>query len=229
MEVVTRTGVNGGSEMARSANARAWARGGTVFAATIMVIIGIFQILIGIAAIAQDQFFVVQGGADNYAYNLDTTAWGWAHLGVGVIVALTGFFLFSGATAARVVGIIIAGLSAIANFAFIPYQPFWALLVIALDIFVIWSLAATRHTDRLTEGELPSAYYDESAQMAERERWTAMNEPAGRHYAEPPKAGTREAAEAQRQAAMSGGQQQSGQQPGQNPQGGNPQGGGSQR
>jgi hypothetical protein len=57
-------------------------------------------------------------------------------------VALAGFFLLSGATWARVVGIIVAVLSAITNFLFVPYYPFWSLLIIALDVFVIWALAA---------------------------------------------------------------------------------------
>jgi hypothetical protein len=36
---------------------------------------------------------------------------------------------------------ILAGLSALANFMFIPHYPFWSLLIIALDVFVIWALA----------------------------------------------------------------------------------------
>ena len=61
---------------------------------------------------------------------------------VGVLVALAGWAVFSGRTWGRVVGIILATLSAIANFLFIPYYPFWALLLITLDIFVIWAIAA---------------------------------------------------------------------------------------
>jgi hypothetical protein len=48
----------------------------------------------------------------------------------------------AGRTWGRVVGITLAVVSAVVNFAFIPYYPFWALTVIALDIFVIWALAA---------------------------------------------------------------------------------------
>jgi hypothetical protein len=69
------------------------------------------------------------------------TSWGWIHLIGGVVVALAGFFVFSGALWARSIGIVLAGLSAIANFLFIPYYPFWSLLMIALDVFVIWALA----------------------------------------------------------------------------------------
>ncbi len=125
--------------MTRRETSSAWAVGGTVFAATMMVMIGIFQALMGIAAIAKDQFFVV---TNNYAYNVDTTTWGWIHLGVGALALVAGIFLFTGTTWARIVGIGLAAISATANFFFIPYYPFWSLLIIALDVFVIWALAA---------------------------------------------------------------------------------------
>jgi hypothetical protein len=57
-------------------------------------------------------------------------------------VAFAGWGLLSGRTWARAVAITVALLSAIANFLFIPYYPFWALLIITLDIFVIWAVAA---------------------------------------------------------------------------------------
>ena len=69
-------------------------------------------------------------------------AWGWIHLIVGVVVIAAGYGVFSGAAWARVVGITLASLSAIANFFFIPYQPVWAILIIALDVLVIAALAA---------------------------------------------------------------------------------------
>jgi hypothetical protein len=115
-----------------------WAAGFVVFAAVMMMLTGVFQALAGLAAIFKNEFYVV---ARNYLYEVDVTAWGWIHLILGVIVALAGFSLLSGATWARVVGITLAVLSAIANFLFIPYYPFWSLLIIALDVFVIWALA----------------------------------------------------------------------------------------
>jgi hypothetical protein len=114
-----------------------WAVGGLVIAATVMIMIGVFQIIQGLAAIIEDEFFVV---LPNYAYEVDVTAWGWIHLILGVIVALAGFFLFSGSAVAGVVAIVLAGLSAVANFFFIPYYPFWSLLIIAIAVYVIWSI-----------------------------------------------------------------------------------------
>jgi hypothetical protein len=76
----------------------------------------------------------------NYTFDLDVTAWGWIHLLLGIVVALSGFALLAGRAWAAVVAIVLAVISAVANFFFIPYYPFWSLLVIGLDIWVIWAL-----------------------------------------------------------------------------------------
>ena len=120
--------------------------GGYVFAGVILIVVGCFHAIAGLVAIFDDGFYVV---SENYTFNVDTTGFGWIHLLAGVLVALAGFALFSAATWARVVGVLFASLSAIANFFFIPYYPFWAILIIALDIWVIWAL--TRHVEKLQE------------------------------------------------------------------------------
>jgi hypothetical protein len=108
------------------------------FAGTMMVIIGAFQFIEGLAAVIKDQYYVV--GA-NYAYKIDVTAYGWAHLVWGVVVVATGFAVLSGRTWGRVVGIIVLSLSALVQFFYIPYYPIWAVMIIALDIACIWALA----------------------------------------------------------------------------------------
>jgi len=109
------------------------------FAAIMMIILGIFGALEGLAAIIKSGFYHVP---PNYYINLNAKGWGWIHLIIGIIVVLAGLSLFRGSTWARVVGIIIASISAIANFLFIPFYPIWSLLIIAIDVFVIWALAA---------------------------------------------------------------------------------------
>jgi hypothetical protein len=116
-----------------------WTSGFAIFAGVMMILIGFFHGLTGLAAIIDDEFFVV---GSNYAYEFDTTAWGWIHLIGGLIVVGAGYGVFSGATWARAVGITLAALSAVGNFFFIPYQPVWAILIIALDVLVIAALAA---------------------------------------------------------------------------------------
>ncbi len=115
-----------------------WTIGGTVFAGVIMILVGCFHAIAGLVAIFDDQFFVV---ASNYTFKIDTTAWGWIHLLVGILVVFAGAYVFSGATWARIVGMTLAALSAIANFFFIPYYPFWAIVIIALDVWIIWALS----------------------------------------------------------------------------------------
>ena len=62
------------------------------------------------------------------------------HLLFGIIVLLAGFAVIAGQTWARVTGIILASVSAIANFVFIPWAPFFAITIIAIDIWVIHAL-----------------------------------------------------------------------------------------
>jgi hypothetical protein len=128
----------------RSRAARGWAVSGLIFAASMMIMLGVWQVFIGIAALGGDDFFVVQPG---YVYSLDTTGWGWIHLVLGAAVALTGLFLFSGAPWARAVGILLAALAVVNNFLFLPYYPLWSIMVIALAVFVIWSLATVKAED----------------------------------------------------------------------------------
>ena len=114
-----------------------WAVGGLTFAGVMMVLIGSFQAIAGLVAIIDDQFYVV---AQNYTFDIDTTAWGWIHLLLGILILLSGFYLFAGRAWAAVVAVVLAVISAVANFFFIPYYPFWSLLMIALAVWVIWSL-----------------------------------------------------------------------------------------
>ena len=112
-------------------------RGGVVFAAAVMVVIGIFQAIEGLVAIFNDDWYAV---TRNYTFDLDTTAYGWIHLILGIVILLAGFALFAGKVWGGVLAIFLAILSAIANFFFIPYYPFWSLTIIALCIWVIWSV-----------------------------------------------------------------------------------------
>jgi hypothetical protein len=115
-----------------------WATGLAAFAASMLVLLGVFGMLVGLAALASDTLLVEVGG---YVFAMDVTAWGWLHLLIGAGASLTGVFLIRGALWARVAGVVFAGLSAVANFLFIPYYPLWATLIIALDVAVIWALA----------------------------------------------------------------------------------------
>ena len=124
--------------MFESEKAPSWARGFVLFAAVMLIIIGVFHAFNGLSAILEDAFFVV---TPNYLFSIDVTTWGWLHLILGIIVLLAGVYLLRGSLWAVLVGIVVAGVSAILNFLSIPYYPFWSLLIIALDVVVIWALA----------------------------------------------------------------------------------------
>ena len=112
---------------------------GTTFAAAILLLTaGIVALLQGIAAVADNNLFVV---GINYTYKFDITTWGWIHIILGIIGIVVALGLFTGAVWARAAAIVIASLSIIANFLWMPYYPVWSILVIALDVVVIWAVA----------------------------------------------------------------------------------------
>jgi hypothetical protein len=108
------------------------------FAAVMMIVMGCFDAIQGLSAIIKSGFYVVP---PDYFISVNATGWGWTHLILGAVVVLAGLALFSGSMWARVIGIVVAGLSMIANFAAIPLYPFWALSIIFIDALVIWALA----------------------------------------------------------------------------------------
>jgi hypothetical protein len=122
--------------------------GWTVFAAFMMILIGSFHAIAGLAGIIEDEFYAFAPAVgttttgDVYFLQFDATTWGWIHLIGGIIVLLAGVALFSGAIWARTVGVIVATLSAIASFAWLPWYPIWGITVIAIDVAVIWALTA---------------------------------------------------------------------------------------
>ena len=130
---------DGSQDRRADREASGWAVGFTLFAGLMLIMAGCFQFFAGLVAIFENEFYVA---TRNYLFQFDATTWGWIHLLVGALVALAGFGVLAGRTWARVVGITLAVLSAIANFLWLPWYPFWALTVIAVDVFVIWALGA---------------------------------------------------------------------------------------
>ena len=147
----------------------AWAAGGTVFAGMLLLFGGVMAILEGIVGISKDAVYVVTRG--DYAYKFDVSSWGWIHLVLGVIAVVVGYGLLRGAPWARWGGIAIAGLNMVANFMFLPYQPVWAIIMVAIDIFVIWSLATYHPAD--TGGPRPPG------RPGRRGQWGNRSDPSG--------------------------------------------------
>ena len=122
-----------------SARPSAWAVGWTSFAGITMTMMGIWWAFAGLVAIFNDEFYVV---TQEWIFKFDVTTWGWVHLIFGVIVMFAGINLFRGEVWARTVGVIIAVLSSLIAFAWLPYYPLWGILLIVVSISIIWSLTS---------------------------------------------------------------------------------------
>lgn len=119
-------------------NTTGWV-GWIAFAAIFMVLAGFFQAIFGLTALFNSTVIV---SAPSSVWLVDLTTWGWAHLLLGVILAVAGLSLIKGSMWARVVAVIVVGISAIANFLSIPIYPLWSLIIITVDIFVIYAITA---------------------------------------------------------------------------------------
>ncbi len=115
-----------------------FAFGITFGAAILLLTVGVLSILQGISAVAEDNIFVV--GLE-YTYKFDTTAWGWIHIVLGILLAICAVGLMLGSAWGRAGAVIFAALSIIANFLWLPYYPAWSILVIVLDVVVIWAVS----------------------------------------------------------------------------------------
>jgi hypothetical protein len=116
-----------------------------LFAAVLMLIAGSFHVIQGLAALLDDGF--IPSSIDNYAYDIDIQAWGWMHILTGIVLAVAGAGLLSGALWARLLALFIVVVSGIINFVYIPYQPLWSIVQLTLCGLVIWALLSYQMTD----------------------------------------------------------------------------------
>ncbi|MDD7933240.1 DUF7144 family membrane protein [Actinomycetospora straminea] len=121
-------------------DARAWT-GWVRFGAVVMVVVGVFGVIEGLAAIVSPTYFVSDTGT---VLVLSWAAWGWVHLVLGALVAIVGAGLLGEAAGwARGAGIAVVGLSAIVHLIMIPVAPVWSIVVIALDVVILYALVTT--------------------------------------------------------------------------------------
>ncbi len=112
--------------------------GWVVFASFMMFLLGAFQAIEGLVALFNDGFYLV--GASGLVVDINYNVWGTVHLVLGILLIASGAGVLSGNVAARTVGVILAGLSALANLVFIGAYPIWSTIVITVDVLVIYAL-----------------------------------------------------------------------------------------
>jgi len=123
----------------------AWAGGVSFFGGTVLATVGLFQFFEGLSAALEDKVYL---STRDYTYRLDLTTWGWIHMILGVIAIAVGVAILMNQPWGLLFGVFIAGISALSQFLFLPWQPLWALLIIGIEIAVIWALCTKLSEDR---------------------------------------------------------------------------------
>ena len=121
-----------------SAQPSAKAVGWISFAGFMMILGGSFGMLAGLAAVINPDSW---SGVDSI-FEQSAETWGWWHILIGAVVFFAGFGVFAGNVLARTVGVIVATVSAISAFVWMPVYPIWGICLIAIDVMVIWALTA---------------------------------------------------------------------------------------
>src|SRR6476620_10318822 len=117
--------------------------GWVTFAGVMIFIVGILNAFDGLVAITQTRYIERNIGGELPITN-NVKTWGWVALIIGVIMLLAGFGILSGANWARVIGILVASVNLLIQFAYLGHNPFWSFTMIVVDILVIYGLAGHR-------------------------------------------------------------------------------------
>ncbi len=125
-------------DVPRRSEPTAWV-GVLLFGGIMMLMVGSFHMIQGVVALFRDEYYMVT--PNGLLIEFDYTAWGWTHLLLGAAVVATGIGVMVGQMWARVLGIIIAVVSALVNIAFLSAYPVWSTIIIAMDVLVIYALA----------------------------------------------------------------------------------------
>ena len=112
--------------------------GMVLFASILLLVIGFFNMLYGIAAIANSHVFVANA---HYVIG-DLRVWGWVTLIIAAVQLVAAVGVLMGNQLARWFAVAVVGLNAIEMMFFIPAYPFWALVIIAVDVVALWGLCA---------------------------------------------------------------------------------------
>jgi hypothetical protein len=114
------------------------AAGASIGAGALLLTSAVLTVLQGIQALVDHRPLII---GSNYVYKFNATGWGWIHIAAGIVLGIVAIGLISGAVWARVTAIVMACISIVVMFMWLPYYPMWSIIVIALDVIVIWAVA----------------------------------------------------------------------------------------
>jgi hypothetical protein len=135
-EEITRTPTTP-SRRAEAPEPGVWA-GWIIFGSVMLMLMGSFQLILGITALVHSGYYAVPSA--DLLVSVNYTAWGWTHVALGALAWAAAFGLLVGAMWARVSAVVLAGLSALVNMAFVEAYPLWSLTVIVLNVIVIYAI-----------------------------------------------------------------------------------------
>jgi len=124
-----------------------YTQGLTALAGWLLILGGCWSFFVGLALVVRKSYFTALPGysaTSHYAYQWNLSGWGWANLILGIVVVAAGACVLLGQTWARWAGVVLAVISGLGSFLFLPFYPFWSILVIAVDVFIIWALVTAR-------------------------------------------------------------------------------------
>ena len=114
------------------------------FAAIMLIMVGAFNMIDGLAALLKDEVFVTSRAG---LLVFDLTTWGWINLLFGAALFLIGLALIKGALWARIAAVLVVACNAVGHLAFLSAYPIWSVIIIALDVVVIWALVVHADSD----------------------------------------------------------------------------------
>jgi hypothetical protein len=114
------------------------AAGASIAAGALLFTSAVLTVLQGVQALVDHKPLII---GSNYVYKFSAIGWGWIHIAAGIVLGIVAVGLITGAVWARVTAIVMACISIVTMFMWLPYYPMWSIIVIALDVIIVWAVA----------------------------------------------------------------------------------------
>ena len=114
------------------------AAGTSIAAGALLFTCAVLTLLQRVQALVHHDRLII---GSHYVYKFSATSWGWIHVAAGIVLGIVAVGLITGAVWARVTAIVLACISIVTMFMWLPYYPMWSIIVIALDVVIIWAVA----------------------------------------------------------------------------------------